>query len=83
MPISTGVCGDPCGAAPITVAVVCGDQYNAVLISVMCGRLGRSPCITMTMVVNQMWSARPERVPIIWGHILFQIRVLDRLTGIL
>ena len=64
VPISTGVCGDQRVAALISVAVVCGDQYNAVLISVMCGRLGRSPCITMTMVVNQMWSARPERVPI-------------------
>ena len=54
VPISMGVCGDPCLAALISVAVVCGDQYNAVLISVMGGRLGRSPCITMTMVVNQM-----------------------------
>ena len=53
VPISTGVCGDQCVAALISVAVVCGDQYNAVLISVMCGRLGRSPCIAMTMIVNQ------------------------------
>ena len=33
MPISTGVCGDLCVAAPISVAVVCGDQCDAVLIS--------------------------------------------------
>ena len=57
VPISTGVCGDQRVAALISVAVVCGDQYNAVLISVMCGRLGRSPCIAMTMIVNQKVSA--------------------------
>ena len=33
VPISTGVCGDQCGATPISVAVVCGDQCDAVLIS--------------------------------------------------
>jgi hypothetical protein len=40
--ISTGVCGDPCVAAVISVAVVCGDQYDAVLISA--GLLDETPC---------------------------------------
>ena len=37
VPISTGVCADQRVNALISVAVVCGDQCDAVLISVMCG----------------------------------------------